>query len=133
MMTPDKHKEELPELLRNLRSGGDGFRQPEAGYFRQLGEQIIREEQSVRPLKARRNFRLPAFTSAAAAAVILLLAFWYNQPTSSPASVEQKLVAVPDWESEIDQIDEAEIRDYIEANIEDFDLELLAEDLPSNH
>lgn len=135
MMIPNKNENELTDLLRELRPGGDGFRQPKADYFRNLSEAIIEKEKSAEPIsiRSRPRWRLPAYTSAIAAALLLLVVFWYNQPEMPLDSVEQAIVAVPDWEAEIDQVDEAEIRDYIEANIEDFDLELLAEDLSTNN
>jgi hypothetical protein len=135
MMIPNNNENELTDLLRELRPDGDGFRQPKADYFRKLGEAIIEKEKSTEPIsiRSRRSWPLPAYASAIAAALLLLVVFWYNQPEMPLGSVEQSMVAVPDWEAEIDQIDEAEIRDYIEANIEDFDLELLAEDLSTTN
>ncbi len=131
-MKPIKEQDELPELLRKLQGSGDGFRQPSADYFERLGERIAADESKVRPLHSRPSRRW-VLGLAAAAMVALLAVFNFLGPSTglsvTTTDTQTETVAETSWEAQIDQLDDGEIEAYIDANIQDFDLELLAEDI----
>ncbi|PHI18652.1 hypothetical protein CEQ90_16870 [Lewinellaceae bacterium SD302] len=130
-MKPIKEQDELPELLRKMQAGGDGFRQPSVDYFEGLGERIVADERKVRTLGSRPNRRW-LLGVAAAAMICLMAVFSFLRPsTGLPATSKNntEVVANTSWEDQIDELETGEIEEYIDANILDFDLELLAEDV----
>ncbi len=122
-MSMEHRENELKDapFLRRLHGSGDGFRVPE-GYFESLGDSLA-QRAAAEPVPVQPRLRpvvwLPAL--AAALALVLLALGWFYGGEE---------VAVPATAAEVtlDEVPTEEILAYVEANIDDFELQLLLEE-----
>ena len=114
-----KIREELQELQSTRLLGYQGqkanWEVPE-GYLDDLTDRVLAQQQATGP-RIRRQFVL---RWAAAAAVALVAGYWWWSVTTAPPAIAQAAV---DW----NQIPTEELQQYVSDNIDEFDLELLAE------
>lgn len=130
-MKPLHEQDDIPDLLRQLRANGDGYRKPDHQYFDQLSEQVLADERSVRSINSGGRSKRWTLGLAAAAMISLLAIFTFLRPsfgTGVATENDEAIAATTSWEAQINELDATEIQDYIDINIQDFDLDLLAED-----
>jgi hypothetical protein len=117
--------DELPDVLKKIKSSSEGLRTPD-GYFEQFNDRMMdRLHQEGLMTDRTSGVRWRTWVniksmSAAAAVTALLVAgwWWWQQPTPSavaPLAQVEPVELTPDIAAE-----------YIQANLEDFDEELLA-------
>jgi Glu-tRNA(Gln) amidotransferase subunit E-like FAD-binding protein len=92
---------------------------PDASYFENLAESVL-DSQKVKVVPFHK--RPIAWISAAAAAILVFVVFQFGS-----SNVEQNDVL-----AELDSISNEEVFAYVEDNIDDFDIELLAEFVPED-
>ncbi len=129
-----KHKnqpseDQLPDLLQQLRSKGDGLRSPQAAYFEHLADKVVQQQaltqqnsNAPRPsLLALRS--LKQYVRWAAVAASVLLCVWLGWQSIGEASTQTATVS--SWEAQLDALSQEELTDYIQENIQEFELETL--------
>lgn len=115
----NKDQDQLPDLLENLRSRGDGYRSPGPEYFAELAEKSIAAGR--RPATSTSLWR---WSAAVAASLVLVLGLWFSVGSSSQ---KEALVAneVPESELLMADLSEEDIEAYISEQLYDFEAELL--------
>jgi len=122
---PYQH-DELPDLLRELKTRGDGFRRPSADQFADLAEHIIFAEATQKMPKQHtaKIRRLSVRWIVGAAAAVLLLVMWQSWSTTDEVHDQPAVVA-----AKIDDLSDEDILAYIDDNIQDFELDILADEI----
>ena len=115
-------KDKTP-ILDQLCGRGDGFKRAEPDFFKELSARV--EQEVARPKTAVRRRLWPLAISAAAAA-LLLLTLWQTGLTEPEAPAT--FAETQEVEDLLDELSDDDILAYIEENMADFELELLAED-----
>ncbi|MEM7574165.1 MAG: hypothetical protein AAF433_14760 [Bacteroidota bacterium] len=115
-------KDKTP-ILDQLRARGDGFKKASPDFFQELSARI--EQETARPAVAKRR-RLWPLGLSAAAAVLLFLLLWRGGITETDTL--PTVAEAPAVEDLLDELSDDDILAYIEDNMSDFELELLAED-----
>ena len=118
-------KDQLPDLLAELKSRGDGYRSPGPEYFAELAERSIAAGK-----KPAVRTSLWRWSAAVAAGLLLVFGLWF---AGGPSGDEGNLVAdeMPESELLLADISEEDIDAYITEQLYDFETELL-ESAPLN-
>ncbi len=107
-----------------LRGKGDGFTPPPAAYFEQLADRLAEEGLPSRMKPAAVHRLSPRYARAAAILLILAVGIWLLLRPAAPVTEQPSLRAET---ISIDDLSEAEIMAYIDANIDEFDTEFIYE------
>ena len=119
--------DELPGRLAELRKRGDGFRAPAPGYFEELAERSIRAgREPARTVGLNRKW----LSMAAAIALLLVAVFllWPNAGDNEQLAAE---TTTPASEDLLADIDASDIQAYIADNLDNFETELYAAEMPN--
>lgn len=130
--------DQLPLWLNHHKKKGDGLQTPEAEYFQRLADAILQEKLKEKPFVARlpdapmaaptkgRSRVMPSWWWAVAASVLLLL--WWSASdrlVQPPASTVASSNSQDAWQNQLDQLSEEDLTNYIQENIQEFELETL--------
>lgn len=122
---PTKDKDQLPDVLRDLREQGDGYLPPGEDYFAALAERSLAAATAPAVVRPVHSYR---WLSVAVAVLLLLTAGWFalgltDSGGDSPVAGSN----LPSSDELLAEIDPAEIDDYVSEQIDEFTLELYAE------
>lgn len=120
------NEDQLPDLLQQLKGKGDGFKKADAAYFTQMTKKAMAQAQQPKQLSLKAK-PLPYrrwLAYAASLALVLSLAWQWqiNRSDFDAATVSTDISAIT-----LDDLDDAEIMEYINDNLSDFELEQLAD------
>ncbi|MEM1356754.1 MAG: hypothetical protein AAGF89_01040 [Bacteroidota bacterium] len=115
-------KQELPELLQNLREKGDGFISPESDYFARLAEKAAARAKE--PAKITRTRPNRWWLSAAAIALLALFTWLALDHGDAPGDVPELVSDQPTSEELLAEISPEAIEAYIGEELDQFAAEL---------
>lgn len=118
-----KSDDQLPEILRDMRTRGDGYVPPSDAYFAELAERSRRAAQQ--PAVVRTFPR--RWLSAVAVVLLLLVAGWWVAGGTIDSGEPVAGRAQPSSEELLADIDPDIIGAYVTEQIDEFNLELYAE------
>lgn len=123
----NKHEDQIPDILLELKSKGDGFRTAESDYFSDLTARVLSEADEPKVVKMRPSFQVKQWLAYAAALALIVVTAWQLMPATN---LNEEVVAADNTSDNVtlDDLDDATILEYLGENLQDYELEQLALD-----